>query len=107
MSDAQEAIADGGLLAVFRALATSERLAVLSVLRARAPRGMNISEVAAATEMSRFTASRHLKVLCAAGLVVSMRRNQSVVHRLDSRGFERMEDWLYETAPSMQLSPSG
>lgn len=94
---------DEELLAVFRALANGERVAVLTVLRECGPRGMNISEVGAAAELNRFTASRHLKALCAAGLVSSTRRNQSVVHRLDPRGFERIEDWLYETAPAMDV----
>lgn len=95
--------ADGELLTAFRALANGERLAVVRVLRDSPPAGMNISQVAAATELNRFTASRHLKALCAAGLVTSVRRNQSVVHRLDPSGFERVEDWLYATAPTADV----
>lgn len=92
---------DSGLLAVFRALAHGERLVVLRALRAVGDRGMNISQVAASAEVNRFAASRHLKALCRAGLVTSVRHNRSVVHRLDSRGFDRVEDWLYETAPAV------
>lgn len=107
MSTPQWADAEGDLLAVFRALANGERLAVLAVLRACDPRGLNISQVGEAAELNRFTASRHLKVLCGAGLVTSVRHNQSVVHRLDPRGFERVEDWLYESAPAADVQRFG
>ena len=92
---------DGALLTAFRALANGERLAVLRVLGG-CPAGMNISQVAAAAELSRFTASRHLKLLCAAGLVTASRREQSLIHRLDPRGFERVEDWVYDMAPASE-----
>lgn len=89
----------GALLTALRALANGERLAVLQVLRG-CPAGLNISQVAAATELSRFTASRHLKLLCAAGLVTATRCEQSVVHRIAPQGFEPVEDWLYDMVPA-------
>ncbi|SIT86711.1 helix-turn-helix transcriptional regulator [Microbacterium sp. RU33B] len=107
MTAMQWADAEGEVLTVFRALANAERLAVLDVLRACGSRGMNISQVGEAAELNRFTASRHLKALCSAGLVTSVRHNQSVVHRLDPAGFERVEDWLYETAPSAEAQRFG
>ena len=91
---------EGGLLAAFRALANADRLAVLRVLRECAPSGMNISQVAAATELTRFTASRHLQVLCVAGFVSATRHEKSIMHRLDPHGFEQVEDWLYDSAPT-------
>ncbi|WP_439590910.1 ArsR/SmtB family transcription factor [Microbacterium sp.] len=98
---------DGALLTAFRALANGERLTVIRMLRDASPLGMNISQIAAAAELSRFTASRHLKTLCAAGLVAVDRRKHSLVHRLEPSGFEVVEDWVYATTPDPELRASG
>lgn len=87
----------GGLQQVFAALANSDRLAILEVLAesaARNPRGVPISKVADKTELTRFSASRHLRILVDAGLVVVERERQSLLHRLSSEGLNAAEDWV-------------
>ncbi len=85
-----------GLAAVFAALANEERLAILRVLRdVRAGGGASISVVADTVGLSRFSASRHLRVLAQVGLVTVERDAQSLIHRLHPRGLDGVEDWLY------------
>ncbi|MFB7890607.1 ArsR/SmtB family transcription factor [Microbacterium sp. NPDC056044] len=86
-----------GLSRVFGALANSDRIAIIDMLRGSAadePGGVSISRVAEATGLTRFSASRHLRILCEVGLVSATRQRHSVLHRLDSRGFDAVEDWL-------------
>lgn len=83
---------------VFAAIANADRLAILATMRER--RGasacpMTVTEVAHATDLSRFSASRHLRILCDAGLVDVTRRGQALLHELRSDGFDAIEDWLY------------
>ncbi|MCR2799380.1 helix-turn-helix domain-containing protein [Microbacterium sp. zg-Y818] len=89
-----------GLSLVFGALANVDRIAIIDMLRgvaAEHPGGVSISRVAEATGLTRFSASRHLRILRDAGLVSATRRRPSVMHRLDARGFDAVEDWLCGT----------
>ncbi|KQZ85282.1 hypothetical protein ASD56_02670 [Microbacterium sp. Root166] len=86
-----------GLRRVFAALANADRIAIVDLLRGCVedePAGVSISRVAESIGLTRFSASRHLRVLCEAGLVSATRRQHSVLHRLDAGGFDAMEDWL-------------
>jgi len=88
---------DLDLADVFGALANPDRLAILEILgdaqSTRAP-GMSISMIAARTELSRFSASRHLRILCDAGVVQPHRVGPAILHSLSLAGLERAEDWL-------------
>ncbi|WP_461474924.1 ArsR/SmtB family transcription factor [Microbacterium sp. HJ5] len=106
-----EAVADdeGADDRFFAALASPDRLAILRELcvvwRENGRTGsLNIGEVAARTEQSRFSASRNLAILRDAGLVIGARDGYQVRHRLDASGFEPLEDWLY---PVMDVLAQG
>lgn len=101
------------LAQVFSALASTDRLAILTDLRRAAetsPRGTGartISEVAFRVGVSRFSASRHLGVLREAGLVERIPSDRKALHRLTSRSLFAVEDWLYpllDTTAAMQSS---
>ena len=90
------------LSTVFAALANGDRIAIIELLRECAseePGGVSISWVAASTGLTRFSASRHLRILCDAGLVSASRSRHSVLHRLDARGFDALEDWICAVTP--------
>lgn len=56
---------------------------------------LSISQLAAMTEMSRFSASRHLSILRDVGLVEAEHIGHRTIHRLNAARFEVLEDWLY------------
>ncbi|GAA1917228.1 hypothetical protein GCM10009775_07080 [Microbacterium aoyamense] len=82
---------------LFSALANSERLAIVDALVKRSPRtcGPTISEIAGATDLSRFSASRHLAILRSAGLVTAERVRGGFRHRINVDGLTAIEDWAY------------
>lgn len=86
---------DAGLL--FAALANSDRLAMIDALLDRdAPgTGLSISQVAEAAEVSRFTASRGLAILRAAGLVNEERCGGVYRHWIELEAIIAIEDWAY------------
>ena len=92
---------DRGLSRIFSALANADRIAIIDMLRGCATDeldGVSISRVAEATGLTRFAASRHLRILCDAGLVSATRKRHSTLHRIDVRGFYELEDWLSGTS---------
>ncbi|QIG39457.1 helix-turn-helix transcriptional regulator [Microbacterium sp. 4R-513] len=89
--------ADSGLERCFSAVAFGERRALLERLlddHLDAGDGMTITALAQATGTTRFTASRHLAVLRAAGLVRAELRGTRRVHRLDLDAIAAIDDWL-------------
>lgn len=82
---------------LFAALANSERLAILDVLLDGPPTGpgASISEVARATEMTRFAASRHLAILRNSGLLSAERVRTGFRHRVNVEVLTAIEDWAY------------
>ena len=96
-----EADVDRSVL-VFRALANPERLALLGVLQRSAPGWRNISQLAAEAGVTRYGASRHLAVLAEAGFVEVIRDRQAQLHRLHPRGFEAVEDFVYDVLPALE-----
>ncbi|WP_460772066.1 ArsR/SmtB family transcription factor [Microbacterium sp. GXF7504] len=88
---------DADLDALFSALANGLRREILEVMvaaRAARPRGMAISDIAAAIEVNRFTASHHLRCLRESGLVVEHVSGRTRLQRLDLRAFLVLGDWL-------------
>lgn len=85
---------------LFAALANPDRLEMLSALLhasaegKRLP-GVAISQLAAAVEISRFAASRHLAILRRVGLVDVQLQGRRALHFLSASRFELLEDWLY------------
>lgn len=95
----------GGLQQVFAALANSDRIAIVEVLAEMAaihPRGVPISLVADRTELTRFSASRHLRILVEAGVVDVERERQSALHRLNADGLLGAEDWVVAVAQRVE-----
>jgi DNA-binding transcriptional ArsR family regulator len=59
------------------------------------PEGLTISRLAASFEISRFSASRHLGILRAAGVLDVQHDGQRALHTLSETAFDGLEDWLY------------
>lgn len=93
-----------GIVSVLSALANDDRLAIVASLRLRA-RPSSIGEIARDAGLTRFAASRHLRILRGAGLVGVERSRQKHLHFLRPSGFEAVEDWLLEYVP-LEPSPS-
>ena len=72
---------DHDLDAVFSALADPTRRRLLDRLHGR--QGQTLNELVAGLDMRRQSATRHLKVLEAAGLVVSRKRGREKLHYLN------------------------
>ncbi|MFK4804339.1 ArsR/SmtB family transcription factor [Microbacterium sp. ZW CA_36] len=101
MTDQQDVgeFASDGLEILFAALASRDRLSLMSVLLREAKvdglRGSSISMLASEAEISRFSASRHLSILRRAGLVEANYSGRRTLHHLNVARLEAMEDWLY------------
>jgi len=81
---------------LFAALANADRLAILSELRRQEGStacGHSISEVAARTGLTRFSASRHLRILADVSLTYATRNRRTIIYRLNVYAFEQVEDW--------------
>ena len=94
----------------FRALANSDRREILQTLR-RAPENdttmLSIGKIAAAVELTRFAASRHLRILEASGLVTSQRDGMATLYALRMEGMTFVDDWLADFFVLPQASDSG
>ena len=84
---------DERLDALVRAIADAERRALLDVLIDAAPPGLSITQLASATGVSRFCASRHLRVLREAGVLTLTRDGYQKLHFIDFAVFLDLEDW--------------
>src|SRR4051794_22373548 len=79
--------------AVFKALADPSRRMLLGRLNAR--NGQSLQELSAELEMSRQAVSKHLAVLEAANLVVSIRRGRDKLHYLNAAPINEIaERWI-------------
>ena len=86
------------LTRTFQALANGDRLPLLRALLLQDVEdgpARSIAGLAAQTELSRFSASRHLSILHDAGVVVVRRSGHRKLHYLNLRHFTHLEDWLY------------
>jgi uncharacterized protein YndB with AHSA1/START domain/DNA-binding transcriptional ArsR family regulator len=78
---------------VFRALADSTRRALLDGLRAR--NGQTLGELCGPLDMARQSATQHLGVLEAAGLITTVRRGREKLHYLNPVPlWEMQERWI-------------
>lgn len=96
-------MSDRSVSAVFAALANDERLVIVAYLGGLGTRhpGSSISEIADAASLSRFSASRHLRILAAAGLVSAWRSGHAILHTICPTGFDEVEDWMYAHLPHL------
>lgn len=78
---------------VFRAIADPRRRQILGLLRRR---GRTVGEIAAHFRCSRPAISRHLRILCAAGLVAAERHGATRLCRLKPEPLRAVRDWLGE-----------
>jgi len=79
--------------AVFRALADPLRRTLLDALRARG--GQTLGELCEGRGMTRQAVSKHLAVLEAANLVVTMRRGREKLHYLNPVPIQEIADrWI-------------
>ncbi len=87
--------------ALLRALGSDDRLALMREAATRDDEpgsrgGRSITDLARRTDLTRFTASRHLSMLEAVGLVRRRRDGVSSLFEVCPTALERVEDWLYE-----------
>jgi DNA-binding transcriptional ArsR family regulator len=75
---------------VFEVIAEPTRRRILDLL---AGQPHSVGEVVAATGLSQPNASRHLRILRDAGLVVSRTQGQQRIYELREAGFERLFSW--------------
>lgn len=88
-----------GLDAKFAALADPTRRAILARL---AQGEATVNELAGPFEMTQPAISQHLKVLEAAGLIVSRVEGTKRPRRLSSMGIEAMDRWLAMLRTAME-----
>ncbi|HTY70041.1 MAG TPA: metalloregulator ArsR/SmtB family transcription factor [Alphaproteobacteria bacterium] len=77
--------------AVFRAIAAPARREILSLLRGREH---SVGEIAANFRMSRPAVSKHLRLLRAAGLVVTQKEGTQRICALNAKPLRAVDDWL-------------
>lgn len=88
---------------VFRALADPTRREILQMLRKGA---LNSGEIADRFEATWPTISRHLAVLHAAGLVISVRHKQEIRYELNTSVLQDLTQHLIELIGSIPLAQS-
>jgi DNA-binding transcriptional ArsR family regulator len=76
---------------VFRAIAAPARREILNLLRGRRH---TVGEIAANFRMSRPAVSKHLRLLRAAGLVVTQRDGTQRICTLNAKPLRAVDDWL-------------
>lgn len=88
--------------AVFRAIADPTRRQILGLLRGGP---QTVGAIAGNFRASRPAISKHLRLLRAAGLVVTRKHGTKGICRLNARPLRAVNDWLhdYETFWSMTL----
>jgi DNA-binding transcriptional ArsR family regulator len=87
---------------VFRAISDPTRREILGILRGGRH---TVGELASNFRMSRPAISKHLRLLQAAGLVVTRKQGTASLCSLDARPLRAVDDWLrdYETFWSESL----
>jgi DNA-binding transcriptional ArsR family regulator len=79
--------------AVFRAISDPTRREILGILRSG---HQTVGGIAGNFRMSRPAISKHLRLLHAAGLVVTKKRGTASVCSLDARPLRVIDDWLHD-----------
>src|ERR1700674_5370645 len=80
-------------VAVFRAIADPTRREILRLLRGGR---QTVGAIASNFRMSRPAISKHIRLLRAAGLVVSRRRGTANICELNAKPLRAVNDWLRE-----------
>ena len=82
--------------AVFRAISDPTRRQILGILRGGR---QTVGEIASNFRISRPAISKHLRLLHAAGLVVTRKQGTASLCSLDAKPLRAVDDWLrdYET----------
>jgi DNA-binding transcriptional ArsR family regulator len=78
---------------VFRATSDPTRREILGILRGG---HQTVGEIAGNFRMSRPAISKHLRLLHAAGLVVTKKRGTASVCSLDAKPLRVLDDWLHD-----------
>ncbi|MEX0153622.1 ArsR/SmtB family transcription factor [Microbacterium sp. LMI1-1-1.1] len=82
------------LARIFTALGHGRRLELMSHVMSTPPDELrSVSSLAAALEISRFTASHHLAILRAADLIDARKVGLTVAHRVKTDTLLKVEDW--------------
>jgi DNA-binding transcriptional ArsR family regulator len=81
--------------AVFRAISDPTRREILGILRGGRH---TVGEIASNFRMSRPAISKHLRLLHAAGLVVTRKQGTASVCSLNARPLRAVDDWLHDYA---------
>jgi DNA-binding transcriptional ArsR family regulator len=92
-----------GLGRVLSTLASDDRRAILELLtglRDDGEVGMSISQVAEGLGSTRFSASRHLRIMHESGLVTATRRGPATIYSVRVEPLWRLEDWIISIAHS-------
>jgi DNA-binding transcriptional ArsR family regulator len=79
--------------AVFRAISDPTRREILGILRGRR---QTVGEIASNFRMSRPAISKHLRLLHAAGLVVTRKQGTASLCSLDAKPLRAIDDWLHD-----------
>jgi DNA-binding transcriptional ArsR family regulator len=79
--------------AVFRAISDPTRREILGILRSG---HQTVGGIAGNFRMSRPAISKHLRLLHAAGLVVTKKRGTASVCSLDAKPLRVVDDWLHD-----------
>lgn len=83
-------------------LASDDRRAIVEMLGGLVGEGagMSISQVANILGMTRFSASRHLRILNESGLVTATRRGTAMIYSVRVEPLWLIEDWIIHIAHS-------
>jgi DNA-binding transcriptional ArsR family regulator len=79
--------------AVFRAISDPTRREILGILRGGRK---TVGEIASNFRMSRPAISKHLRLLHAAGLVVSRKQGTTSLCSLEAKPLRVVDDWLHD-----------
>jgi DNA-binding transcriptional ArsR family regulator len=79
--------------AVFRAISDPTRREILGILRGGRH---TVGEIASNFRMSRPAISKHLRLLHAAGLVVTRKQGTASLCSLDAKPLRVVDDWLHD-----------
>ena len=82
------------LASTIKALADPTRLRIVDALRKAAPEAICQCELTPLFDLSQQALSKHLKVLCAAGVIASERRGLWTHYYLLPGGLEQVQAWL-------------
>jgi ArsR family transcriptional regulator, arsenate/arsenite/antimonite-responsive transcriptional repressor len=82
------------LAATVKALGDPTRLRIVDALRKAAPEAICQCELTPLFDLSQQALSKHLKVLCAAGVIASERRGLWTHYYLRPSGLDQVQAWL-------------